>query len=132
MDDLHSTSTLADSVALPHRLLASHLYSPASLLLIFVNTNSVPLVRWPLLTLIQDTDGEGMPDAIQERVTLPPSIIASSAIGWMDDGTVSKQTNKQHIKKFRHHRGTESQTMKRVPRSYGARGGDTPICKLYG
>ena len=56
---------LADSDALPHSLLASHLCSPASLLLIFDNTNTSLWVREPALTLIHDTVGKGMPEAVQ-------------------------------------------------------------------
>ena len=85
----HCTSIVADFESLPHRLLASHLYSPASFLLIFVNTNSLLLVSSPPPTLIHDTDGEGMPDALQNRVTLPPSVSASFCIGWMDERTVN-------------------------------------------
>ena len=81
---------IAVSEALPHSLLASHLYSPASLLFIFVNINLLPMRRWPSLTLTQDTVGGGVPDAIQCRVTLPPSVIILFCIGWMDEGAASR------------------------------------------
>jgi len=41
--------------------------------------------------LTQDTNGEGIPDVLQYRVTLPPSFIISFCIGWMDGGTASRQ-----------------------------------------
>ena len=89
----------AVSDALPHSLLASHLYSPASFLLIFGNTRMFPLVRLPPLTLIQDTFGKGIPDALQKTVTLPPSVSgAGFCIDWMDEGTVMK--NRYTLKKI--------------------------------
>ena len=58
-----------------------------------------PLARLPPLTLIQDTFGEGIPDALQKRVTLPPSVSgAGFCIGWMDEGTVMK--NRHKLKKI--------------------------------
>ena len=89
---------LADSEALPHSLLASHLYSPASLLLIFVNTNASLCVREPALTLIHNTVGRGIPEALQVRFTLSPSVTALFSIAWMDEGTAGKQ-RQQRIKK---------------------------------
>ena len=64
---LHCTSIVAVSDALPHALLASHLYSPAWLLLIFVKTRSLLSKRSPPSTLIQDTIGWGVPDALHDR-----------------------------------------------------------------
>ena len=78
---------IAVSEALPPSLRASHLYSPASCLLIFVNTNLLLMRRWPSLTLTQDTVGGGIPDALQNSVTFLPSAITSFCIGWMDEGT---------------------------------------------
>ena len=86
---LHCTSIVAVSDAFPHSLLASHLYSPASFLLMFVNTRSLTLKRSPpSATLIQDTIGWGVPDALHDRVTLPPSVMFSLCIGSTTDGTV--------------------------------------------
>ena len=49
------------------------------------------------MTLVQDTDGEGMPDALQNRVTLPPSVITSFCIGWMDEGTASMVESEKQV-----------------------------------
>jgi len=89
---------LAVSEALPHLLLASHLYSPASFLLIFVNTNTSLWVCEPPLTLIQDLVGEGIPEAEQSRVTLSPSVTVLFSIALMDEGTAGRQ-HQQRIKK---------------------------------
>ena len=88
---------LAVSESLPHALLASHLYSPASLLLIFVNTNSLTLKRSPLLTLTQDTIGGDTPGALQCRVTLLPSVTVLFCTASMDEGTAGKK-RQQRIK----------------------------------
>ena len=88
------------SAALPPSLRASHLYSPVSRLLIFVNTNLLPMRRWPSLTLTQDTVGGGIPDALQNSVTFPPSAISSFCIGWMDEGTTgttSRQKQQRQV-----------------------------------
>ena len=87
---LHCTVILTASTALPHSLLASHLYSPASLLLMLVNSSTLLLVRWPLATLIQNTVGWGVPDALQNRLVLWLSIKNWSSIDWMDAGTAIK------------------------------------------
>ena len=88
---LHCTSMFAVSDALPQWLLTSHLYSPASALLMFVNTRALSWERiWPP-ALIQDTIGKGIPDALHGRVTLPPSDIAWLCIGCVAGGAVSKQ-----------------------------------------
>jgi len=84
----HCTSIVADSDALPHSLLASHLYSPDSLLLIFVSTRTLVLKRTWLLILIQDTISGGVPDALHDRVTLLPSEMVSFCIGCIAEGTV--------------------------------------------
>ena len=89
---LQCTSIVAVSDALPHSLLASHLYSPASLLLISVSTRSLVLKRILLSTLTQDTIRGGVPDALHDRVTLLPSLMISFCIGCMAEGTV--QVNK--------------------------------------
>ena len=87
---LHCTVILTPSTALPHSLLASHLYSPASLLLMLVNSSKLVLLRWPLATLIQNTVGWGVPDALQNRLVLWLSIKNWSSIDWMDAGTAIK------------------------------------------
>ena len=87
---LHCTVTLTASDALSHSLLASHLYSPASLLLMLVNSSKLLLVRWPLATLIQNTVGWGVTDALQNTLALWLSIINWSSIDWMDAGTAIK------------------------------------------
>ena len=88
---LHCTSIFAVSVALPHSLLASHLYSPAWLLLMCVTSNMCPLWRWPP-GLIQDTVGAGTPDTWHDRVTLPPSVIFWSCVIWViEEGTVKEK-----------------------------------------
>ena len=93
-DDLHCTSIVADSEAFPHGFIASHLYSPASLLLIFLITNSVPFVRSPLLVLTQNTVGGGIPVAGHDKFKFSPSVITSLEIGVMNEGT--ERTAKNH------------------------------------
>jgi len=41
--------------------------------------------------LTQDTNGEGIPDALQCTVTLPRSSTISFCLSWMDGGTVKRQ-----------------------------------------
>ena len=84
--NLNWTWMLAVFVALPHSLLASHLYSPAWLLLMLVTSNILPLWRWPL-GVIQDTIEGGIPDTRHHRVTLSPSVAFWSWIAGMDEGT---------------------------------------------
>ena len=56
----------------------------------FVNTNSVSLVIMLPPTLIQDTIGEGIPEALHNTVRFPPSVIFTFCIGCMDEGTANK------------------------------------------
>ena len=88
--NLHCTKIHAVSDALPHSLLASHLYSPASFLFMFVNPSSLESVRVWSSTLIQDTIDEGIPDALHDRVTLPPSVIVALCIGFIEECTANK------------------------------------------
>ena len=86
-DNLQNTSISTDSEALPHRLLASHLYSPASVLMISVKTNCFPKVRCPSLVLTQDTLGGGVPVASHIMVKSSSSIIFFLVNGLMDEGS---------------------------------------------
>ena len=82
--NLHLTSSVAASeVTFPSLLFATHWYSPLSALLIFVIVNS--LLSAPRLirgTLLVNTDpflvhvivGTGIPLALQDNVTLSPSV----------------------------------------------------------
>ena len=88
---LHCTSIFAVSVALPHPLLASHLYSPAWVLLMCLTSNMFPLWRWPP-GLIQVTVGAGTPDTWHDRVTLWPSVIFWACVIWViEEGTVKEK-----------------------------------------
>ena len=88
---LHCTLIVAVFVALPHSLLASHLYLPSWVLLMCLTSNMYPLWRWPP-GLIQDTAGAGTPDTWHNRVTLPPSVIFWSCVIWViEEGTVKKK-----------------------------------------
>ena len=78
------------STALPHSLLASHLYSPAGLLLILVSCSKLPFVRCPLLTFTQETKGKGTPVATQGKVKLSVSLTALSRIEAIVGGTAIK------------------------------------------
>ena len=60
----------------------------------FVNTNSVPLVRSLLLVFTQNTVGGGIPDTMHISVRLPPSVTSFLVNGRMDEDS-EKMTN-QH------------------------------------
>lgn len=79
------------SDALPHRLLASQVYFPASLMLIFEKKSTFPLVFLPLLSLIQTTVGAGIPVAWHDRLKEVPSINVLSCISSMDEVTVNEK-----------------------------------------
>ena len=61
------------TISIPQRLLASHLYSPASLLWMLISSRTSPSVRLPVLTSSQDTDGIGLPVTPQIRFQSSPS-----------------------------------------------------------
>ena len=79
----HCTSILAVCETLPQSPVASHLYTPASPLVMLVSFNTFVVTCWPL-GLIQDTTSEGSPDAWHVRVTSPPSVIVWLSIAWMN------------------------------------------------
>ena len=88
---LHCTLIVAVFVALPHSLLASHLYLQSWVLLMCLTSNMYPLWRW-LPGLIQDTVGAGTPDTWHNRITLPPSVIFWSCVIWViEEGTVKEK-----------------------------------------
>ena len=58
---LQLTITNVQISKFPQKLLASHLYSPASLLLTLISERMLPSVWSPVLTSVQDTDGIGVP-----------------------------------------------------------------------
>ena len=84
---LHCTSSLAAfEVSFPTLLLATHRYSPLSVLLTFVivscllsgdklNLESL-LIADPSL-VHDDIVGAGFPEALQDRVTLSPSVVVT-------------------------------------------------------
>lgn len=45
-----------------------------------------------MLIHTHDANGEGVPDAIQDRFKLPPSCIVSFSKGWMVETTIKKIT----------------------------------------
>ena len=79
---LHCTSTTVTLESLEHRLLASHLYSPAAFLLTFRKNNLLPLNRFPPTTLTHETEGNGWPDTWQNEVKFCPSdkVLFSTAL----------------------------------------------------
>ena len=76
------TSTLEFEVSFPTLFLATHWYSPLSVLLIFVIVNRLLSFERPILDLLfmgdpsltQDIDGSGFPVALQDRVIFSPSL----------------------------------------------------------
>ena len=81
---LHCTNkSAALEVSLPTLLLATHRYSPLSVLLTFVIVNcflsSEKLILALLFTgdppLVHDIVGTGFPSTLQDKVTLSPSIL---------------------------------------------------------
>ena len=52
-----------------------------------------------MLILTHDTTGSGVPDALQDRFKLPPSVIVLFCRGWMVDGTGMKNENENNKKK---------------------------------
>ena len=52
-----------------------------------------------MLILTHDTTGEGLPDALQDRFKLPPSIIVLFCKEWMVDGPGVKNENESKKKK---------------------------------
>ena len=76
--------------AFPQKLLASHLYSPASLLLTLISERMLPSVRSPVLTSVQDTDGIGVPLTWQVKELFSPSITVMLIIACIKDASTSK------------------------------------------
>ena len=64
-----------------------------------MSCNTLTSKRWPLLILTHDTTGGGVPEALQDRFKLPPSVIVSFCKGWMVDGTGVKNENESNKKK---------------------------------
>lgn len=60
-------------VSFPQKLLAAHIYSPASLLLMLMRASTFPSVRLPVFTSVQETDGTGFPVTPQVRFQFSPS-----------------------------------------------------------
>ena len=52
-----------------------------------------------MLILTHDTIGGEVPDALQDRFKLPPSVIVLFCKGWMVDGTGVKNENESKKKK---------------------------------
>ena len=79
---LQRTTTLEFEVSFPTLFLATHWYSPLSVLLIFVIVNRLLSFERPILDLLfmgdpsltQDIDGSGFPVALQDRVIFSPSM----------------------------------------------------------
>ena len=79
---LQRTTTLKFEVSFPTLFLATHWYSPLSVLLIFVIVNRLLSFERPILDLLfmgdssltQDIDGSGFPVALQDRVIFSPSM----------------------------------------------------------
>ena len=82
LQHLQRTSTLEFEVLFPTPFLASHWYSPLSVLLTFVIVNRLLSCEMPIRelllmgdpSLIQDIDGSGFPVALQNRVIFSPSM----------------------------------------------------------
>ena len=64
-----------------------------------MSCDTLPSKRWPVLILTHDTTGGGVPDALQDRFKLPPSVIVLFCKGLMVDGTGVKNKNESKKKK---------------------------------
>ena len=64
-----------------------------------MSCDTLPSKRWLVLILTHDTTGGGVPDALQDRFKLPPSVIVLFCKGWMVDGTGVKNENESNKKK---------------------------------
>ena len=79
---LQRTFTFEFEVSFPTLFLATHRYSPLSVLLVFVIVNNLLSCEKLILELLfmgnpsltQDIDGSGFPVALQDRVIFSPSI----------------------------------------------------------
>ena len=60
-------------VSFPQKLLPTHTYSPASLLLMLMRASTFPSVRLPVFPSFQETDGTGFPVTPQVRFQFSPS-----------------------------------------------------------
>ena len=87
----HCTSTFIVCEVPPQLLVASHLYSPASPLVIFISVKTFVVVRWPS-GLIQDTFNGGSPDAGHVRFTLFPSVIVLLSLACRDGDAKDQET----------------------------------------
>ena len=99
--DMHLQCTMRNVLVLsfPHALLDSHLYSPASFLLILVSSRMLPFERLPVLTAVQETDGTGLPVTLQVRFLFSPSITVMLLLSdCIADWTIqTKMTNKHSM-----------------------------------
>ena len=89
---LHCTSRKVLAVSCPQELLASHLYSPVSFLLMFVSSRVSPTVRFPVLSAVHVTERTGLPETLQVRVLLSPSVTVMFSSGYTPAGTVKQIT----------------------------------------
>ena len=106
--DLHWTSTIeALEVSFPTLFLATHWYSPLSVLLTFVIINcllsseKLILRLWLVFTgcpwMVHDIVGTGLPLALQNKVMFCPSLIVTP-IGWVMIEGCSEQTQQKEDK----------------------------------
>ena len=76
------------ALSFPQELLASHLYSPASFLLMFVSSRVIPTERLAVLTAVHVKESTGLPETLQVKVVLSPSVTVMFSSGCTTNGTV--------------------------------------------
>ena len=69
------------AVSFPQELLASHLYSPESFLLMCVSSRVIPIERIPVLTAVHVTDSVGLPETLHVKVPFSPSVTVMFSSG---------------------------------------------------
>ena len=78
------------AVSFPQELLASHLYSPDSFLLMCVSSRVIPIVGFPVLTSVHVTDNVGLPETLHVKVLFSPSVTVMFSSGYKADTTVKQ------------------------------------------
>ena len=69
------------AVSFPQELLASHLYSPDSSLLMSVSSRVIPIVLIPVLTSVHVTDSVVLPETLHVKVLFSPSVTVMFSSG---------------------------------------------------
>ena len=98
--DLQCTVRNKLLLSFPHGELASHLYSPASFLLMLVSSRMFPCDRLQVVTAIHDTDGTGRPSTLQVSVLFAPSITVKLFSSCMADFIIKRNTQTNYWQSF--------------------------------